>query len=304
MHNAGSWKAGTFFARLLSFCGKVLAPSPEAHDLILSAGKNRHECSQYIENARQVIREQLAVYVREIRRGRLPSTFPLEALAVPPQPLGGSATTANISPPASARSLKGALFITSDTTTDIATRTPPRIFRKAGEAWIVTFNGKTVHIKAAKGMDYICQLLQSPGQSFHSFQLVAAAAGQSGAIQLGSAGELIDEDALRAYRERIDDIESRLSIAERDFDQAQKEALMEEKERIEDEIQSAVGLRGQLREAYDDAEKARKSVSNAISRAITAIREHHAPAADHLHSHVECGIYHSYTPPDDTPWDF
>ena len=53
------------------FCGKVLHPSPEARDLIVRAGRSVHECRQYIENGRHVVRTQLAVYVHEIRRGGL-----------------------------------------------------------------------------------------------------------------------------------------------------------------------------------------------------------------------------------------
>jgi hypothetical protein len=88
---------------------------------------------------------------------------------------------------------------------------------------MITFGGKTVHVKDARGMAYLCQLLQSAGQRMPSFQLAAAGAGQSGDIRLGSAGEILDERAIKEYRDRMEDIESRLSIAERDWDQAQKD---------------------------------------------------------------------------------
>jgi hypothetical protein len=191
---------------------------------------------------------------------------------------------------------------------DSGTGAPPsrgsaRVFRRAGDIWIISFAGKTVHIRHSKGMVYICQLLQSAGQSLHSFQLLTAAAGQSGTIRPGSAGEVLDEKALRQYRDRMDDIEMQLSEAERNCDQAQKERLMTEKERFEDEIQSAVGLGGGLREAHDDTEKARKSVSNAISRAIASIREYHPTAADHLQMRINCGVFIDYAP-DESAWEF
>jgi hypothetical protein len=184
-----------------------------------------------------------------------------------------------------------------------APSSPERVFRKSGDVWLVIFDGKEVHIKDSKGMKYIFELLQAPRQSKHSFQLLAAAAGQSGAIQLGSAGEALDPKAMEEYRNRVDDIETRLSTAERDCDQAQKEAMMKEKERIEKELLSALGFRGQVREAHSDAEKARKSVSAAISRAIASIRGRHPAAAAHLEKYISCGTFNRYGP-DKTPWNF
>jgi hypothetical protein len=189
-------------------------------------------------------------------------------------------------------------------TTDILPETAAeRFFRKEGDAWIISFESKAVHVRHSKGMAYICQLLQKPGESLHSFQLVSAAAGCSGSIRLGSAGRVIDEKALKEYRDRMDDIETRLSQAERDWDQAQKESLMAEQEHLEEQIHSAVGFRGEVREASDDEERARKSVSNAISRAITSIRAHHPTAADHFQRRVSCGVFVCYAP-DDVPWEF
>jgi hypothetical protein len=54
-------------SHVAEFCGKVLAPSFEARDLITRAQRNPHEHRRYIEDARSAVRVQLAVYVAVIR---------------------------------------------------------------------------------------------------------------------------------------------------------------------------------------------------------------------------------------------
>lgn len=178
-----------------------------------------------------------------------------------------------------------------------------RVFRKAGAVWTVSFGDETVQIKDARGMGYICELLRVPRQLMHSFQLLSAAAGQSSEIQLGSAGPVLDEAAVSAYRNRMEDIENRLTVAEGNGDSSQKESLMDEKARLEAEALAAVGFDGKVRDAHDDTEKVRKSVSNAISRAISNIRAYNPAAADHLRRHINRGQFVVYEP-DDIDWEF
>jgi hypothetical protein len=180
---------------------------------------------------------------------------------------------------------------------------PERLIRKVGDVWQLAFGWRFAYIKDLKGLVYILYLIQASNRSFHSMQLFSAAAGETEQPILGSAGEMIDQRAFEQYRNRLDDVETRLSEAERNCDQAQKEALLEERDRLEQELVAAVGLGGKQREAHDDREKVRKSVSNAIARAIDAIREHHPSLADHLQRHIECGSFLCYSG-DDVPWEF
>jgi hypothetical protein len=178
-----------------------------------------------------------------------------------------------------------------------------RLFRKSGDVWELAFSGKTVHVKNSKGMGQIAYLLRSPGVSLHSIQLLAAAAGEREMPTLGSAGELLDPAAFESYRSHIEDLEHGLAEAERNRDQGRKEAVQYELDQLGRQLQQAVGLDGRRRTAHDDAEKIRKGVSMAISRAITAIREHHVELADHLKLYIKPGSYVCYHD-DSIPWEF
>ena len=179
-----------------------------------------------------------------------------------------------------------------------------RVFRRDGQMWTLAFDRKTVHMRDAKGLSYICHLLRCPGQPVQSAELMTAAAGHAvGSIAMGSGGAILDDIAISNYRRRLGDVESEIGEAERNGDLGRKEALDVEKEQINAQLRSAVGLGGRRRRASDDTEKVRKAVSNAISRAITAIRKHHRPLADHLQRLIDRGQQLSYTG-DEIPWNF
>jgi hypothetical protein len=178
-----------------------------------------------------------------------------------------------------------------------------RVFRKEGEIWTLTFDAKTIHMKA-KGLGYICYLLQYASQLIPAAALMAAAAGPAvGTILTGSAGEVLTSETIANYRRQIADLNSEIDKAERNSDLGLKEMLSDEKEQINIQLRSAVGLGGRQRKASDDAEKIRKSVSIAIARAITTIRKNHRPLADHLQRYIDRGQQLSYTG-DGIPWTF
>jgi len=77
---------------------------------------------------------------------------------------------------------------------------------------------------------------------------------------------------------------------------------MRELEQILDRIKSAKGLGSRLRTSHDDVDKIRKSVSEAIRRAILLIRGQDPSLADHLHKHIHLGRDLSYS--GDLAWEF
>jgi hypothetical protein len=177
-----------------------------------------------------------------------------------------------------------------------------RLFRKEGESWRLVFEDRDVHVMDRKGLGHIANLLRSPSKSLHCLELLAAQRGVRQLPALGSAGETLDRQAFEDYRLRIEDLEDRLAQAERNQDQGQKELLQAEYEQVTDELQRATGFGGRHRQAHDDAEKIRKGVCNAITRAIKAIREHHPELADHLKRRIKLGLFVSYEP-DGSSWE-
>jgi hypothetical protein len=71
---------------------------------------------------------------------------------------------------------------------------------------------------------------------------------------------------------------------------------------LEQELSRCVGLGGRLRQ-NSDAERARKSVSNAIHRALGQLRTRHPALFRHLSATLKIGNGMSYLPDDEIEWD-
>lgn len=178
-----------------------------------------------------------------------------------------------------------------------------RNFRRRGQMWELTFDGATVHMRDAKGISYICDLLRCPNQHILAVDLMGAAAGRALAMPMGSGGAILDDTAISSYRRRLSELESEIEEAVGNCDLGRREVLEVEREQLKAQLCSAVGLGGRRRIASDDAEKARKAVSAAISRAIVGIRKQHRPLADHLQRFIDRGWQLIYTG-DGIPWNF
>jgi tetratricopeptide (TPR) repeat protein len=80
-------------------------------------------------------------------------------------------------------------------------------FRKEGEYWTVAYEGRLVRVRDSKGIRVLARLLASPNRPHAALDLERL--GASGdemtarSIASGDAGELIDDEARRAYRVRL-----------------------------------------------------------------------------------------------------
>ena len=178
-----------------------------------------------------------------------------------------------------------------------------RIFQNQGKTWLVVYDGVPKSIGDSVGMTYIRQLLQSPGQDAHAAAMRGAVAGEENTPILGSAGEVLDPQALREYKERISEIDEELAQANANTDLARRNSLIEEREALYAEVGRATGLGGKNREASSDRERARQSVSAAIHRALRAIKEEHEPLWQHLQNSLKIGEFLSYEPEQRVPWN-
>jgi len=100
-----------------------------------------------------------------------------------------------------------------------------RAIRKSGSIWTLIFDGMTVSMSKSIGLVYIDYLLHAPGKEFHVAQLAKAAEGNFETVALGSAGEMLDETALRGYKERIASLRSEIAQAISDNNTVRKETL-------------------------------------------------------------------------------
>lgn len=171
---------------------------------------------------------------------------------------------------------------------------PEFLFQKNGDFWNLAYEGKRISIRDSKGLVYIAELLRRPGQEIFAAELFAAANGMK-TVPVGSSGAMIDDTAMRAYRQRAADLQLQLAEAEKNNDTGGQEAAQLELERLTEEILAGRGLSGRRRNAQDDSERIRKSISMAIARAVGIIREHIPALADHLDRNLQRGYFCHYS---------
>ena len=186
------------------------------------------------------------------------------------------------------------------------------MFRREGDFWTVTFDGRTVRIRDLKGVRYLARLLADPGREHHVLELVAGEtsgpthrdsrprAGQPHP-ELGDAGALLDTQAKEAYRRRLaeidDDIEEARSIG--DLERAAQADT--ERDFLIRELARAFGLDGRPRRAGSASERARAGVTRAIRHAIAIIDRHDPQLGAHLRDTIRTGTYCAYVPDQRVP---
>lgn len=188
----------------------------------------------------------------------------------------------------------------------------PDVFRREGDFWTVTFDGRTVRVRDLKGMRYLARLLVDPGQEHHVLELVAgessgrpAGDGRPRAGQphpeLGDAGALLDTRAKEAYRRRLAEIDDDIEQARHLGDLARAAQADAERDFLTRELARAFGLDGRPRRAGSASERARAGVTRALRHAIARIDQHDPRLGAHLRDTIRTGTYCAYVPDQRVP---
>jgi tetratricopeptide (TPR) repeat protein len=191
---------------------------------------------------------------------------------------------------------------------DVASKGDPgaAIFRREGDVWSLVFAGQTARLRDLRGFHYLARLLADPGREVHAADLVSGESPDPAIVRGGDAGEMLDAQAKQAYRRRLAEIDADLEEATTLGDAERAAQAEAEREFLVRELARAVGLGGRDRRAGSASERARVSVTRAIRQAVSRIREHHAPLAEHLERSIRTGTYCAYlaeplTPDPPTP---
>jgi tetratricopeptide (TPR) repeat protein len=160
---------------------------------------------------------------------------------------------------------------------------------REGEYWVARFAGREVRLRDRKGIGYLAQLVEHPHRELSALEL-------SGAGPEGDAGELLDAEAKRSYRRRLEELREEMEEAERWNDLERVERASAELEFVSSELSRAVGLGGRDRRAASAAERARVSVTRAIRSAIASVEAEHAELGAHLAAAVRTGTHCRYAP--------
>lgn len=177
-----------------------------------------------------------------------------------------------------------------------------RIFFRQGEYWLVVYNGVPKYVRHSQGMSYITLLLQAPGEEIHAAALRHLVLGDGNEADMGSAGKVADKKTIKEYKAEINEMDEDLAEARANNDAGRVELLTEKLEVLCAEVGRATGLQDKLREASSDQERARKSVTAAIKRALEAIRKEHKPLWLHLRTYLDTGNFLCYRGDSSAPW--
>jgi hypothetical protein len=145
-------------------------------------------------------------------------------------------------------------------------------------------------VRELRGFGYLRELLRHPHQPIAALDLIGGDVVESG------LGELADQQALQAYRQRLHDLDQELAEAEDWSDLDRLSAVRIERDALLDEVSRATGLGGRPRTTGSSQERARVAVKKAITAALDRIATIDAPLAHHLRTTLQTGLTCTYTP--------
>lgn len=258
--------------------------------------------------ARALCRRDGHRYAQAIPRSPLPSVvfvpseIPPDNIWLEPKPLvfalSGSCELSDEALVVNGRIIQQSLALHVDVRRD-----PQYLFRRAGDYWDVSFNGSGVmHIDHSVGMTYLALLLAAPYRDVAALDLLIARAGVHPDTIWGGAGEIADEEFKRRLQVRYSDLQARKDEASKHNDLGTRDHIQQEMDQLAAELCQRLDRRGKPRKETD-AERVRKAVSNAVTRAIEGFKKKDLPELmRHLMASVKSGTVFRYEPETEIDW--
>ena len=153
--------------------------------------------------------------------------------------------------------------------------------------WILARAGSRVEVPDGVGVRHLVALLRQPGASVHVTELEPSPT--IGPTRTDSDIRTLDDDARRAYRQRLDELDARRDPTRAERDEA--ELLRRE-------------LRGgaHVRSSSAEMEKLRVRITKSLRRTIDVVGTVDAALGEHLASAVSTGRRCMYAPTDGVAW--
>jgi hypothetical protein len=171
-----------------------------------------------------------------------------------------------------------------------------------GGIWWVGREGTVTAIRDVKGLHYLRIMLQRPGADIPAIDLSDAVSGHPGAgVAGGDVGEVLDKQALSAYRRRLAEIDADLDEARSWVDTGRAAKLAAERDALLDQVRAATGLGGRPRVPGSVHERARIAVRKAIVNAIDRVAAADPSLGRLLSDTVTTGAICRYDPDPDRP---
>lgn len=165
------------------------------------------------------------------------------------------------------------------------------VFRREGEYWLILYETDVFRLRRTLGLAYLARLLANPGREIHVLDLVG-----SDPSLASDAGPLLDAEARRAYRERLEELVVYIAQAEQDNDPERAAACRVEAQLLQNELARGEGLGGRERAAGSASERARQAATKALKSTLARIAAESPALSRHLASTVRTGTYCRYDP--------
>jgi hypothetical protein len=157
-----------------------------------------------------------------------------------------------------------------------------------GDIWTITRGRAIARVKDSRGLQLLARLVERPDQEVH---VLALASDEGVSAPESDAGDVIDEQARKAYRKRLTELEAAVARARQVENNAVADRLEHERDALAREIARASGLRGRTRNAGSVTERARINVQRRLKDAITRVLEVDPMLGTFLESAVRTGTY-------------
>jgi hypothetical protein len=169
---------------------------------------------------------------------------------------------------------------------------PSLVLRAHGDSWLLEHDGQSYHLRSTKGVRWLARLMAEPGREHHVLDLVT----EGQAVDGGDAGEVLDEQARSAYRQRLTELDEEIAEASSYNDAGRLEVLERERSILLSELSRAFGLGGRERRSGGATEKARVNVQRRLRDALKRIDAHDERLGRHIARRLRTGVYCCFEP--------
>ncbi|MFD8496677.1 hypothetical protein [Amycolatopsis sp. NPDC059657] len=163
---------------------------------------------------------------------------------------------------------------------------------RSGRYWRIEMGTRSAIVDDSVGIRYLATLIGNPGVEIEALDL----AGTPGKTDRTVAQPVVDEVALRHYRDRLAELHAEIDDAESAHDLERAAKARVEADWLADELRTSTGLAGRTRRFAGDPERARIAVGKAIRRAMDRVSEADAALGASLRESVQTGMRCCYRP--------